>query len=97
MPDEHRITHQGAVPPGAQMQHTKPLSAGQYLGMLLLGLLPFVGLVACLLWAYSATAQPGRRNLARAMLWLHAAALVIAIIALALWVAALAGVPIPFF
>lgn len=71
-------------------------TTGRYLGLLLLGLFPLVGLVCCLKWAYGEWTPPTRRNLARAMLWLHGAVLVLVITGLAIWVAWLAGVRLPF-
>lgn len=67
------------------------LSAARCLGILVLGLFPLIGLLACLAWGFGRTTAPQKRNLARAMLWLHAAALATAIILLAVWVAGLVG------
>lgn len=84
--------------PGGQDEHPAPgnsegaLPVRQLLLMLVAGLLPMVGLIPCILWAYSEGPASTRQNLAKAMLIVHAAALCLAIMALFLWVLSLAGI-----
>lgn len=44
------------------------LSMGQYLGMMLLGVIPVVGFVLFLLWSFGGNVNPNKRNWARATL-----------------------------
>lgn len=68
-----------------------PLTVGQCLVTLVAGLLPFIGVVCCLVWAYGRTGQQQRRNLGKALLWLHGFVMVAAIVALCVWVVVLAA------
>lgn len=58
----------------------------QFLLLLFFGLFPLVGIAVSLLWAFGKNADGQTRALARAMLWLHGAALLLAIVCLAAWV-----------
>lgn len=69
------------------------LNVRQTLFMLVLGIIPIVGLVACLLWGYGPDMPPARRNLALALLWLHGAGLAAVIVALCAWVMGMANYP----
>ncbi|NLW78047.1 MAG: hypothetical protein GXY32_01370 [Ruminococcaceae bacterium] len=68
-----------------------PLSVARCLGIIVLGLFPLLGLAACLAWGFGRNTRRQKRNLGRAMLWLHGAALATIIILLAVWVAGLAA------
>lgn len=68
------------------------LSAGRCFAMIVFGLLPVLGVVFCLVWSYGARRHDQQRNLAKAMLCVHAAALVVLLLALCVWVCWLSGV-----
>ncbi|MDL2323902.1 hypothetical protein LJC61_01945 [Ruminococcaceae bacterium OttesenSCG-928-A16] len=63
------------------------LTAGQCFATILLGILPVAGLVLCLAWLYGKTGPPQKKNMAKAMLWLHGIALVALLVWLVIWVA----------
>lgn len=79
----------GAAPP--ERPKAGPLSVGRCLSTLVVGLLPLVGLVFCLVWSYGGGYATARRNLAKAILWLHGFAVVAAIVGLCVWVLVLAN------
>ena len=61
----------------------EPTSVGAYLATLVLGLLPVVGIAFGILWGYGYSRKLWRSNLAKAMLLLHAVAMLVAILLLA--------------
>ena len=65
------------------------LSVGELLKTLLLVLLPLAGIVFCLVWAFGKGSPAPKRNLAKAILWLHGILLIMALVGLAVWVLAL--------
>lgn len=56
------------------------MSTGQFLGTLLLMMIPLAGFILMLVWAFGGTENPNRRNLSRAMLIITAIGLVIGIL-----------------
>ncbi len=56
----------------AQRTNSEPLSIGQYIGMILLTLIPVVGLIVMIVWAASRNINPNRRHFAGAVLILKA-------------------------
>lgn len=85
-PPERPFAEGETPPPLADHPEAASLSAVECLRMLLLGLLPGIGLVANLLWAFGDAVATQRRNLALAMLYLHAAVLAVVLLGLLLWV-----------
>lgn len=79
------------APPQGWLDAPLPKTTGEYLLILLLGLLPLLGVVLCLLWAFGSRWDKQVQTLARAMLWLHGIALLLAVALLAVWVLFLAG------
>ncbi|MFV0412504.1 MAG: hypothetical protein ACK5L3_04425, partial [Oscillospiraceae bacterium] len=61
-------------------------TTGQFLLLLFFGLFPLAGIAVSLLWAFGKNTDGQTRALARAMLWLHGAALLLAIAGLGAWV-----------
>ena len=61
------------------------MSTGQFLGTLLLMMLPFAGFILAIVWACGGTDNPNRRNLARAYLILIAIGLVLGILLVVLF------------
>ncbi len=66
------------TPPAAQQ--SAPMSTGQFLGTLLLMMIPIAGFILMLVWAFGGTDNLNRRNLARAKLILVAIGLVLCIL-----------------
>lgn len=66
------------TPPAAQQSAV--MSTGQFLGTLLLLMIPIAGFILMLVWAFGGTDNLNRRNLARAKLILVAIGLVLAIL-----------------
>lgn len=56
------------------------MSTGQFVGTLLLMMIPLAGFILMLVWAFGGTENPNRRNLSRAMLIITAIGLVIGIL-----------------
>lgn len=71
--------HQPPYTPPAAQQSTV-MSTGQFLGTLLLLMIPVAGFILMLVWAFGGTDNLNRRNLARAKLILVAIGLVLAIL-----------------
>lgn len=69
-----------AYPTAAQTESTAPLSAIDYLLMLLLFSIPLVGLILMLVWSFSGTVNINRRNFSRAFLIYYAAILLASIL-----------------
>lgn len=65
---------------------TELLSAKQSFTTILLGLIPLIGLVLCMMWRNSDTAPPQKKNMASALLALHGIALALLVVGLAIWV-----------
>lgn len=65
-------------------------SPKEYLQFLLTGLLPFMGIFIVFPWVFSGKEPAEKRNLGKAMLWLHAGALIGLLCGLCLWVILLA-------
>lgn len=61
-------------------------TVGETIAMLIFGLMPVLGVVFCLVWAYGAGSGADSRTLAKAMLWLHGALVMLAVVALTIWV-----------
>lgn len=57
----------------------EPLSIGQYLGMILLSLIPVAGLIVMIVWAASRSINANRRHFAAAVLILKALGLIFAL------------------
>ncbi|NLW10643.1 MAG: zinc ribbon domain-containing protein [Clostridiaceae bacterium] len=57
-----------------------PLSVGQYIGMYLLQIIPVVGFILLLVWAFSGDTNINKKNWARAMLIIMLIGIVLAII-----------------
>lgn len=53
-------------------ESAEPLTVGQYIGMMLLGLVPLVGLIFYIIWACRKKSNPNRRRFAAAALILKA-------------------------
>lgn len=68
------------TPPGAKAPNGSVLSMGQYLGALVLFMIPLVGLILACVWAFSSNENPNRKNLARAALIVMAIQLVLFIL-----------------
>lgn len=73
-------------------QPPEALTVSQCFTTLIIGLIPLVGLLACLLWSWGGSSSVGRQNLAKALLWLHGIFLCLLIGYLILWVFSLAGI-----
>lgn len=95
-------TANNAVPPPNQLEGKskspspdkldyRPLTIGENLVTVTVGLLPFMGLLACLLWSWGGSTRFARQNLAKALLWLHGIALCLLVLGLLIWVFTLAG------
>ena len=63
----------------AVRQQDEPLSVGQYLGMILLSLIPVAGLIVLIVWAASHSTNANRRHFAGAVLILKALGLIFAL------------------
>ncbi|HBL84796.1 MAG: hypothetical protein A2Y17_01605 [Clostridiales bacterium GWF2_38_85] len=68
-------SQQTYAPPQPQMQYnmmnqylSTPLSMGQYLGMMFLQLIPLVGFILLLMWAFGSNVNVNKKNYARAIL-----------------------------
>ena len=61
--------------PAPMMESQDNLSVGQYIGMMLLGLVPLVGLIFYIIWACRKKGNPNRRRFAAAALILKAVGL----------------------
>lgn len=62
------------------------LSPGECVAALVLGLLPVIGLIYSIATAYGVNTGAQKRNLARAMLYIHGGALALIIIGACVWV-----------
>lgn len=73
---------QGNTPPytPSAAQQSTPMTTGQFLGTLLLMMIPIAGFILMLVWAFGGTDNLNRRNLARAKLILAAIGLVLSIL-----------------
>lgn len=69
-----------------QQNGATPLEPWQYLAWLAAGLLPLAGMAVCLVWAFQTSYATQKQNLARAMLYIHGAGIVAALVWLAVWI-----------
>lgn len=60
----------------AERVQAEPLSIGQYIGMILLTIIPVVGLIVMIVWAVNRNVNPNRRHFAGAVLILKALSLI---------------------
>ena len=58
---------------------SEPLTVGQYVGMMLLGVIPAVGFILMLIWAFGSETNINKRNYARAVLIMMAIGVVASI------------------
>lgn len=72
-------------------QDTSPMSMGDWLLTMLVSLIPCVGFVLYIVWAFSKTTNVNRRNFCRAQLVIMAVVLVVYIIFIAIFGTALFG------
>ncbi len=68
------------VPQRPPQPQSGVMSTGQFVGTLLLMMIPLAGFILMLVWAFGGTENPNRRNLSRAMLIITAIGLVIGIL-----------------
>lgn len=80
------------APAGNKKSACRAFSTAEYFVFLLFGLLPVIGVILCLVWAFGRWGEP-LAPFARAMLWLHGICLLLLVLLLAIWVLMLAGVP----
>lgn len=69
----------GQTPP-AEYEDTAPLGVGQFLLMMFIAMIPVVGFIMQLIWAFGGSTNINRRNFARAALILSVIAFVLAIV-----------------
>lgn len=66
--------------PGNDMRLEPPLTLGNWLIIMLIGIIPFVNIVMLFIWAFGNTENTSKRNYARAMLIFYAIGLVLSLI-----------------
>ena len=71
-------------------QEEAVFSTKEYLQYLVTGLLPFMGLLLVLQWAFNGKVRTEKKNLGKAMLWIHGAGLLLLLCGLCIWVILLA-------
>ena len=57
-----------AVGSGLAQSNRDPLSVGNYIGMFILSVIPVVGIIMLLVWAFGSSANLNKKNYARAIL-----------------------------
>lgn len=60
--------------------NSEPLRVGQYIGMLLLMLIPIVSIIMLLVWSFGGSVNLNKKNFARAMLIVSAISIVLSLI-----------------
>ena len=58
----------------------EPLRVGQYIGMLLLMIVPILSVILLFMWSFGGSVNPNKKNFARAMLIVSAIGIVVSII-----------------
>jgi hypothetical protein len=94
-PQQPGIYASGGVPggiPGGMNELNAPMTVGQYILFFLISMIPLVGFIMLLVWAFSNETNINRKNLARAMLIWTLIAVVLSIISSVVFAAAFAGI-----
>jgi Na+/proline symporter len=76
-------------------EKSAPLTLGNYIVMMIVSVIPVVGFIILLTWAFGSKANTNKKNWARAMLIFMVIAGIIGIIAGASFVAALTSMMVP--
>ncbi|MDR1763001.1 MAG: zinc-ribbon domain-containing protein [Dysgonamonadaceae bacterium] len=68
------------APQAASDRSSRPISTLGYIGIFILFAIPVIGIITCIVWAFSSSVNANRRNLSRAVLFFTVLGIILAIV-----------------